>query len=220
MQNSTYHIKILLLISLSSYLIADDDVIDLKTFPRPTMYTSFTKSEIIIDGIVNEEAWMKADSITDFYQSQPNPGYLPTEKTVVRILYDKDFLYVSAILYDSEPDKIIIESLEQDFDSQSSDAFAIMLDTFNDDKSGYAFLFNPAGAIKDMYIDNDGTTGDYKQGVFHRDALGLAMMQDLKIETQRDASLRADEIVATSVYGVGELNDSYGVELHSDSSIQ
>ena len=69
-------------------------------------------------------------------------------------------------------------------------------------------------------IDNDGTAGDYKQGVFHRDALGLAMMQDLKIETQRDASLRADEIVATAVYGVGELNDSYGVELHSDSSIQ
>ena len=69
-------------------------------------------------------------------------------------------------------------------------------------------------------IDNDGTAGDYKQGVFHRDALGLAMMQDLKIETQRDASLRADEIVATAVYGVGELNDTYGVELHSDSSIQ
>ena len=69
-------------------------------------------------------------------------------------------------------------------------------------------------------IANDGTAGDYKQGVFHRDALGLAMMQDIKIETQRDASLRADEIVATAVYGVGELNDSYGVELHSDSSIQ
>ena len=68
-------------------------------------------------------------------------------------------------------------------------------------------------------VANDGTAGDYKQGVFHRDALGLAMMQDLKIETQRDASLRADEIVATAVYGVGELNDSYGVELHSDSSI-
>jgi len=69
-------------------------------------------------------------------------------------------------------------------------------------------------------VANDGTAGDYKQGVFHRDALGLAMMQDIKIETQRDASLRADEIVATAVYGVGELNDSYGVELHSDSSIQ
>jgi len=54
-------------------------------------------------------------------------------------------------------------------------------------------------------------------GVFSQDALGLAMMQDLKIESQRDASLRADEIVATAVYGVGELHDSYGVKLTADS---
>ena len=43
------------------------------------------------------------------------------------------------------------------------------------------------------------------------------MMQDLKIESQRDASLRADEIVATAVYGVSELHDSYGVKLTADS---
>ena len=51
----------------------------------------------------------------------------------------------------------------------------------------------------------------------HPDALGLAMMQDLKIETQRDASLRADEIVATAVYGVGELNDTNGCEVDSEN---
>ena len=65
-----------------------------------------------------------------------------------------------------------------------------------------------------------GTTGDYKGAVFHRDALGLAMLQDLKVETQRDASLRATEIVATAVYGVGELHDTYGCEIEADSSIQ
>ena len=54
-------------------------------------------------------------------------------------------------------------------------------------------------------------------GVFSMDALGLAMMQDLKIEAQRDASMRADEIVATAVYGVGELHDTYGVKLTADS---
>ena len=69
-------------------------------------------------------------------------------------------------------------------------------------------------------LANTGTAGDYKGGAFHKDALAIAMMQDVKIETQRDASLRADEIVATSVYGVGEIHDSYGVELHYDSSIQ
>ena len=74
--------------------------------------------------------------------------------------------------------------------------------------------------LADSSGNNPGTTGDYKGAVFHKDALGLAMMQDLKIETQRDASLRADEIVATAVYGVGELHDTYGVEMNVDSSIQ
>ena len=68
-------------------------------------------------------------------------------------------------------------------------------------------------------MSNTGTGGDFKGGMFHKDALGLAMMQDIKIETQRDASLRADEIVATAVYGVGELHDSYGIEVLADSSI-
>ena len=74
--------------------------------------------------------------------------------------------------------------------------------------------------IADSSGNDPGTTGDYKGAVFHPDALGLAMMQDLKIETQRDASLRADEIVATAVYGVNELDDSKGCEVESDSSIQ
>tara|TARA_R100001480_G_scaffold131732_2_gene129028 strand:- start:473 stop:1318 length:846 start_codon:yes stop_codon:yes gene_type:complete len=87
-------------------------------------------------------------------------------------------------------------------------------------RNGFVGRLGGVPIFETTNIANTGTTGDYKQGVFHRDALGMAMMQDLKIETQRDASLRADEIVATAVYGVGELNDTYGVEVHSDSSIQ
>ena len=68
-------------------------------------------------------------------------------------------------------------------------------------------------------VDGTSDTDNCKGGVFNKDALGLAMMQDLKIETQRDASLRADEIVATAVYGTGELHDSYGVEILGESVI-
>lgn len=64
------------------------------------------------------------------------------------------------------------------------------------------------------------TNGDSVGAVFHKDALGLALMQDISIETQRDASLRATELVATAVYGVGELFDSYGIGLNFDSSIK
>lgn len=63
------------------------------------------------------------------------------------------------------------------------------------------------------------TSGDSKGAVFHKNALGLAMMKDITIETQREATLRADTITASAVYGVGELIDSYGVEMNFDSSI-
>ena len=144
--------------TLLSFVSADDETINLSTFPRPTMNAGLVSDKIIIDGFVNEADWSKADSITDFYQTQPIPGLRGTERTVVRVLYDNEFLYVSAVLYDSDPSGIIIQSLEQDFESQDNDCFAIMLDTFNDDKSGYGFLFNAAGAIKDMYINNDGSS--------------------------------------------------------------
>ena len=87
-------------------------------------------------------------------------------------------------------------------------------------RSGYIGQIAGVSVFETSNMANTGTAGDYKGAVFHKDALALAMMQDIKIETQRDASLRADEIVATAVYGVGELHDSYGVELHFDSSIQ
>jgi N4-gp56 family major capsid protein len=66
---------------------------------------------------------------------------------------------------------------------------------------------------------NTGTAGDFKGGVFHRDALGLAMIGDISIETQRRASFVGTDVVAYAHYGVGEIYDGYGVELHYDSSI-
>jgi len=87
-------------------------------------------------------------------------------------------------------------------------------------RSGFVGRLAGMNVFETSNIANTGTAGDYKGGAFHKDALAIAMMQDVKIETQRDASLRADEIVATSVYGVGEIHDTYGVELHYDSSIQ
>ena len=59
---------------------------------------------------------------------------------------------------------------------------------------------------------------DAKGAVFVPEALAIAMKRDFNLETQRDASLRAFELNATAIYGVGELDDSYGVELLFDAA--
>jgi len=56
-------------------------------------------------------------------------------------------------------------------------------------------------------------------GVFSKDALAIAMGSDLKINTQRDESLRATEVVATAVYGVSELHDTYGIQIPVDATV-
>lgn len=56
-------------------------------------------------------------------------------------------------------------------------------------------------------------------GVFARDALGLAMGQEISIKTQRDESARATEVICTATYGVSELHDSYGVKVPVDATI-
>ncbi len=63
-------------------------------------------------------------------------------------------------------------------------------------------------------------TGDYANLIFHRDAFGLAMMKDITIESQREATKRGFDIVGSAIYGVGELYDAAGVVGIFDSSIE
>jgi N4-gp56 family major capsid protein len=64
------------------------------------------------------------------------------------------------------------------------------------------------------------TTGDYNCVVLHKDAFGLAMMQDVKIETQRQAAARAFDIVGSAIYGHGILYNAAGVYAQFDSTIE
>jgi hypothetical protein len=72
-------------------------------------------------------------------------------------------------------------------------------------------IFENANITIDGYADSIG-------GVFHPVSLGLAMKADFKIETQRDASLRGTEIVATVTYGSGVVKSDYGVAITTDSA--
>jgi len=65
-------------------------------------------------------------------------------------------------------------------------------------------------------IDGD---GDSIGAVFAPEALAIALKKDFNIEPQRDASLRAFELNATAVYGVGELDDTFGVKMTFDTAL-
>lgn len=68
-------------------------------------------------------------------------------------------------------------------------------------------------------IVGGGAAGDYCGALIHRDCLGLAMMKDITIESQREAQARGFSLTGSAVYAVGELYDLAGVKMIFDSSI-
>lgn len=73
--------------------------------------------------------------------------------------------------------------------------------------------------IYESSVVTGSSAGAYVGAVMHSDALGFALKKDLTIETERNASLRATEIVASMTYAVGEIFDGYGVKIITDASI-
>lgn len=83
---------------------------------------------------------------------------------------------------------------------------------------GYVGRIAGIDIFESSNVVEDSATG-VTNGIFSRDALGIAVAQNINIETQRDASLRAEEVVASSRYGVSVLHNSYGIKVLGDNQI-
>ena len=120
------------------------------------VFAGFIDTPITLDGVLDELVWNQVEPATDFIQREPFEGQPATEKTEIRVLYDTEALYFGASVYDSEPDKLIINSLKQDYPITQSDGISFYLDTFNDDRNLYAFFINPAGAKHETQVEDEG----------------------------------------------------------------
>jgi hypothetical protein len=86
-------------------------------------------------------------------------------------------------------------------------------------RQGYVGQLAGVPIYETANIDYVTNAGDFPGAVFHRDALGLALIGDVQIETARRIDYLSTEIVASAHYGVGELQDSLGRALKFDSSL-
>lgn len=111
--------------------------------------STFIRSYINLDGLLNESVWEKAELVTDFTQRELIEGAPATEKTEVRILYNEENLYIGVMCFDSEPDKIIHKELKFDGNMKSDDRIDIVIDTYHDKRIGFFFVVNPNGALFD-----------------------------------------------------------------------
>jgi hypothetical protein len=111
---------------------------------------------LVLDGKLDEEAWSQADEANVFTQRDPDEGMPATEKTRVRVLYDKENIYFGVQCWDSQAEGILATELRRDNSFENDDSFAIILDTFHDHRSAFLFRINPRGTQYDALITDEG----------------------------------------------------------------
>lgn len=123
---------------------------------KKTLQAKFTAANITIDGKVNEEVWKTAPIANDFIMYEPDNGkpISDTKKTEVKVLYDHTAIYIAAILYDEEPNKISKELTNRDVFG-ISDHFAVFINGFNDGQQDFRFFVSAAGVQMDCLATED-----------------------------------------------------------------
>ena len=119
-----------------------------------------TSERITVDGELNEASWGQTGVAGNFIQNEPQVDQPASEATEVRVLYDHDNLYIGIVALDSEPGRVIVNDLRKDFVHEQGDTVEIILDTFHDQRNGYVFAVNAAGAKWDAQTTNEGRQTD------------------------------------------------------------
>ena len=117
-----------------------------------------------LDGVLEDAEWGHAALIDEFVQQEPSEGDPATERTVVRLMYDEHALYVGVEAYDSIPNAVIATEMRRDSRQLlDEDNFQLILDTFNDSRSGYMFVTSPLGAKLEQQIAEEGEGGSTRR---------------------------------------------------------
>ena len=107
-----------------------------------------------------DATWETVAAISDFRQREPFEGKPATEKTVIKVAYDRHNLYFGIYCYDSNPKGITAKELRRDADYTVDDYVSVLISPRNDHRNGYTFTVNPLGTQFDALVADEGRIND------------------------------------------------------------
>ncbi|USQ02583.1 carbohydrate binding family 9 domain-containing protein [Aquirufa antheringensis] len=108
------------------------------------------------DGHLDEAEWVKAPAVNVDFQVEPFQGRKASFISTVKLLYNRQFLYVAAILQDSiGKNSYRAPNLKRDYAFEENDLFGIAIDGFNDKRNALVLQSNAYGAQRDLLSFDD-----------------------------------------------------------------
>ena len=117
----------------------------------------FNQKNINIDGFLDEQEWSNAASHSGFTSYLPVDGRPALDDTEVKIWYTPKSLYIGLIAKEVHNE---VRSTLADRDKLDNDDYIIIiLDTYDDKRSAFAFVVNPLGQQGDGTITDNTSMG-------------------------------------------------------------
>jgi hypothetical protein len=136
--------------------IASPDAAMAQTSPARSLRAAPLPAGILIDGVLDEPAWLAADVAADFLQTDPTEGAPASGPTRVRVLAGVKAIVIGIECDDPNPAGIVSFSKQRDAVLTSEDHVRLVFGPFLDGRSGYVFAVNPGGARYDALIEPGG----------------------------------------------------------------
>jgi hypothetical protein len=141
-----------------------------QTTPASTPVVAASKAVLAaspptIDGRDADAVWQEAPKYSEFRQFEPKVDIDPTFKTEFRAAYDEKNLYVFVRMFDPHPDSIMRALSRRDVRGPS-DQIKLLIDSYNDRRSGFEFAVNPDGVKRDYSMSNDGNEDESWNGIW------------------------------------------------------
>jgi hypothetical protein len=134
----------------------------------PQLEINPTSTPPVIDGVLDDAAWLAAAHSDAFLQTYPGDGTAPSERTEFWVTFDRDNLYIAVRCYDSGGlAGIRAKSMQHDLFNGSDDLVQIVLDTFHRQSDGYYFGLTAAGGRIDGLVQNKSEYNEQWDGLWH-----------------------------------------------------
>jgi hypothetical protein len=124
-----------------------------------------TRQAPVLDGRNDDPMWRDAPKISGFRQFAPRVDIDPSLRTEFQVAYDERNLYAFVRMYDPHPDSIMHALSRRDVRGPS-DQIKLIIDSYDDRRSGYEFAANPDGVKRDYSISNDSQEDDSWNGIW------------------------------------------------------
>ncbi len=130
------------------------------TRQQGALHINKAEGRIVVDGQLDESDWQLAEVATNFWQKFPFDTSRALMNTEVRMTYDRQNIYISAVCY-FRPDQRRYQavSMRRDFNLGQNDYFNVYIDPFQDQTNGFSFGVTPIGVQREGLIANGGDRG-------------------------------------------------------------